>query len=143
MVRSLAVITIALLSACTDNPTFSDAGLPPLPDATRSGDASVQICGPDGGCTGPFRVVCDTSVSECAECLTSADCAATGALGPMCDESRGYCQCTTDNDCTGNPNGPLCHPELRACVCAVEAQCSDGLDCAILPYLGGGVRTCQ
>src|SRR5690606_40783574 len=104
-------------------------------------------CGPtlDAGCEAtPLTPVCDPSRGHCTECVTSADCAARDdALGPTCLQSRGYCQCAAEADCTANLNGPRCHPVALACTCLDDRDCQPPATCELQPYLGAAIRTCQ
>jgi hypothetical protein len=141
-VKSRLLLALVLAGACGDNLAGPADGGPP--DARHFADASLALCGADAGCGGEaLTPVCDTARGVCVECLDQADCARDGAFGPRCDEAAGYCQCTDESDCEGNPNGPWCHAVAHACTCLLDEDCRGDWTCEMEPYLGGGVRTCR
>lgn len=140
-----------------------DAGVPDAPMCPLCA-APVPVCDVGSGrcvqclaaadcATTPFTPVCNPSTHGCQECETTADCAANpGALGPTCVTPIGYCQCGGPDggpgggvgDCSLNPNGVVCDPDVHACTCLTDGDCPAPLaTCQPLPYLGAGKKTCQ
>lgn len=77
-----------------------------------------------------FDTVCDLE-HGCVECVSSADCYGSEALGPAC--VGGYCLCSSDLECAGNLNGTRCLNHV--CSCEDAGDCLPGRACAG-EYLG-------
>jgi hypothetical protein len=134
----LAVATL-LAASCHGN-SSQDAG--PDADAATGPPAVPIACNGSAECAAhPFLQVCRGG--SCAECASDSDCILPGTLGPFCDLATGYCKCSSDDDCAGNPHGNTCHAVVNACTCIRDNDCPGGQLCQLLPYLGTGMRTCQ
>ena len=140
----IPVLSVLLLSACnsSDSADANDAG---LIDARFLSDATRVLCSEALDQCGDlaYETLCDPARGHCVECVSEADCADTGRLGPTCEAGSGTCQCAEDADCVGRPTGNHCHPGARACGCIDTDDCAAGHACKLEPYLGTGIRTCR
>jgi hypothetical protein len=106
--------------------------------------APSNYCQTDSDCSlNAYTVICKVELNpaqnQCVECLTSTDC--TGhptALGPTCNTSQGRCTCSSDGECTNNPNGAACLSTY--CGCSSDADCVSSLNCTQIP---SGLQICQ
>jgi len=125
-----------VLSACEI--TGVPAGTPLLcaDDAVCSGPDDVTpntcvTCVTDAECADP-TAFCDIALHTCGPC--TADFGGTGAAcpeaTPLCaltGADAGVCgRCTTNEDCEGNTNGPVCDLVSGACgtACAIDSDCT-------------------
>ena len=100
-------------------------------------DQATQTCLPCPPIAGCLSTTCPTGVSTCTACDTSRNYQATPVNGQCVCQSgyvnvgNGCVQCTSNRDCTSDPNKRICNTLTQSCV-----QCRDNFDCD--PY-GTGV----
>jgi uncharacterized repeat protein (TIGR01451 family) len=117
---------------------------------------TCEACNSDSDCHDPSKPACDTSTNTCVQCSPTNASACTGA-SPICNAttetcvgcggdngssaaaacqsaaapyctSTGACGlCTTNNDCVGAHQGPICDPVSGSCgtVCRHDADCGN------------------
>lgn len=57
--------------------------------------------------------------------------AAVLAFTVACDDGSNVVPCTTDDDCTGLEDTPVCDTELEQCVAGDDSVCEENKDCQI------------
>lgn len=102
--------------ACSAGPGTQNKGICVECTPTAGGDSLCKAGGK----------VCDTGGSEtCVDCNVNADCP---SKTPVCDATKHTCDvCTTDADCKGHPETPVCAltgTQKGACV-----ECNQKTDC--------------
>jgi hypothetical protein len=107
-----ALLVLCILVGCTDTGVVG-ARTPMMPPC-------------DGGCSD--AATCDACVdaATCDACVDAAACDGC-ADAAMCDAAVTCDECSQDDDCAIDEDGPFCDTERRNCIeCRTLADCDDG-----------------